>query len=64
MHLKEERFILAHGFRGFLPWSLDAVAWACGEAARHSGESAGQLLQAARREEEKEELGSHPPGPS
>jgi hypothetical protein len=31
-NLKEERFILAHGFRGFILWSLAPSFWACGEA--------------------------------
>lgn len=33
-----ERFILAHGFRGFCPLALGPIAGTCGEAEHHGDE--------------------------
>jgi hypothetical protein len=34
---KEERFILTHSSGGSLPWLIDSLLWACGEAEHHGG---------------------------
>jgi hypothetical protein len=40
INIKEERFILAHSFRGFHPWLLGSIVSWCYEAEHHGREYA------------------------
>jgi hypothetical protein len=46
--LKEERFILASGFRDFGPWSADSIALKPGVRQKHHGKR--NRLKAARKQ--------------